>query len=355
MRNRRFKLTRRVKTMTNVVIVYTATIVTVAVEGEGTVVVAAVDGTGMPIIAMRNDATGQYHAMIRPAMTTLATLIIVMIRKLLMLLRLHQIQVKLLRKIHSPRIQEKITVERKDATKTMVEVAVIIVVVDIKDITEVAVVGAAKANASVEPTGIDRGRDQFITTTTTSTILGKIRWEANVGEEAIGRYQFTVTITTGMLGKKLSILPLQTSRILLRLSPKMEWKGDRRTEGNIAMMEMIVIVLVVMFTIVIVTIIGKEVDMTRHNKIFLVAPRTRKAIIVVTIARSTRGGKVNVGIANTTEKTTNEGTNIVIAMRTWMERNHAKLMFNEWSKRRSNVHRGGVHQKNHRVTNEYMY
>ncbi len=112
--------------------------------------------------------------------------------------------------------------ERKDATKTMVEVAVIIVVVDIKDITEVAVVGAVKASASVEATGIDRGRDQFITTTTTTTILGKIRWEANVGEEAIGRYHFTVTITTRMLGKKLSILPLQTSRILLRLSPKME-------------------------------------------------------------------------------------------------------------------------------------
>ena len=222
MRNRRFKLTRRVKTMTNVVIVDTATIVTVAVEGEGTVIVAAVDGTGVPIIATRNDVTGQYHAMIRPAMTTLATLIIVMIRKLLMLLRLHQIQVKLLRKIHSSRIQEQITVERKDATKTMVEVAVIIVVVDIKDITEVAVVGAVKASASVEATGIDRGRDQFITTTTTTTILGKIRWEANVGEEAIGRYQFTVTITTRMLGKKLSILPLQTSRILLRLSPKME-------------------------------------------------------------------------------------------------------------------------------------
>ncbi len=67
------------------------------------------------------------------------------------------------------------------------------------------------------------------------------------------------------------------------------------------MMEMIVIVLVVMFTIVIVTIIGKEVDMTRHNKIFLVAPRTRKAI-VVTIARSTRGGKLNEDIANTTEE-----------------------------------------------------
>jgi hypothetical protein len=324
--------------MTNVVIV--DTIVTVAVEGKGTVIVAAVDGTGMPIIATRNDVTGQYHAMIRPALTKLATLIIVMMRRLLMLLMLHQIQLKLLRKIHSSRIQEKITVERKDATKTMVEVAVIIVVVDIKDITEVAVVGAAKANASVEPTGIDRGRDQFITTTTTSTILGKIRWEANVGEEAIGRYQFTVTITTGMLGKKLTILPLQTSRILRRLSPKMEQKGDRRTEGNSAMMEMIVIVLVMMFTIVIVTIIGKEVETT---KIFLVAPtRTRKAI-VITIARSTRGGKVNEDIANTTEERmdidlnrsetigdkTNVGTNIGMAARTGMERNHARLMVNE--------------------------